>query len=160
MSALLSFEPSMRSPLFDLLVLVARVDPMIAAPQLGAVRGAQIALGLVELPSLDGAVLRPSTGEWRALGGASDRERSLAYAAARWVALSDGVLDDAEVKVLAELRRVLGLGDAAVRLAESIANGVAWRARAESIEPHRAFALLVVETAKHAARRRVLRAAA
>jgi hypothetical protein len=54
---------------------------------------------------------------------------------------------------------VLHLGDAAVRLAESIANGVAWRARAESIPPHRAFALLAVESAKHAARRRALRAA-
>lgn len=159
MTALLSFEPSLRRPLFDLLVHVARVDPMIAAPQIGAVRGAQIALGLVEVSSLDGAVLRPATGEWRMLTIAPDRERSLAYAAARWVALADGVLDDAEYKLLAELRRELGLGDAGVRLAESIANGVAWRARAESIPPHRAFTLLVVEAAKHAERRRVLRAA-
>lgn len=159
MSALLSFDPSMRRPLFDLLVHVARIDPMIAAPQIAAVRGAQVALGLVEVPSLDGAVLRGATGEWRVLGHAPDRERSLAYAAARWIALSDGVLDDAEVKVLAELRSVLRLGDAAVRLAESIANGVAWRARSDGMPPHRAFGLLAIESAKHAARRRVLRAA-
>lgn len=159
MTALLSFEPSMLRALLDLLVHVARIDPMVAAPQIAAVRGAQVALGLVGVPSLDGAVMRPCTGEWRALAHASDSERSLAYAAARWVALSDGVLDDAECKLLRHLRSDLALGDAAVKLAESIANGVAWRARAESIEPHRAFTLLLVESAKHAARRRVLRAA-
>lgn len=159
MSTLLSFDPMLRRPLLDLLVHVARIDPMVAAPQIAAVRGAQIALGLVESPSLDGAVMRPATGEWEALAIASDRERSLAYAAARWVALSDGVLDDAESRLLSELRSVLGLGDAAVRLAESIANEIAWRARRESLPPHRAFTLLVHEAAKHAARRRVLRAA-
>jgi len=159
MSALLAFEPMLRRPLLDLLVHVARIDPMVAAPQIAAVRGAQVALGLVEIPSLDGAVLRPSTGEWRVLRAASDRERSLAYAAARWVALSDGVLDDAEFMLLSDLRCELRLGDPALKLAESIANGVAWRARSESIAPHRAFGLLMTETAKHAARRRALRAA-
>ena len=159
MSTLLSFDPMLRPALFDLLVHVARIDPMVAAPKIAAVRGAQIALVLVEVPSLDGAVLRSATGEWRMLGAASDRERSLAYAAARWIALSDGVLDDAESKLLAQLRRDLQLGDAAVRLAESIANGVAWRARQDGMPPHRAFGLLAIECAKHAARRRVLRAA-
>ncbi len=159
MSALLSFDPSLRRSLFDLLVHVVRVDPMIAAPQIAAVRGAQVALGLVELPALDGAVLRGATGEWLALRDASDRERSLAYAAARWVALSDGVLDDAESALLSALRGQLRLGDAAVRLAESIANDVTWRARSEAMPPHRAFTLLAVEAAKHAARRRALRAA-
>lgn len=159
MTALLALDPSLRRPLLDLLVHVARVDPMIAAPQIAAVRGAQVALGLVEVPSLDGAVLRSATGEWQVLAHAPDRERSLAYAAARWVALSDGVLDDAEVKVLAELGALLGLGDAALRLAESIANTVTWRARMQDTPPHRAFALLAIEAARHAARRRALRAA-
>jgi hypothetical protein len=159
MSTLLTIEPSLRPALFDLLVRVARVDPMIGAQQIAAVRGAQIALGLVEIPALDGAVLRGATGEWHALVDASDRERSLAYAAARWVALADGVLDDAEVKVLDELRLELGLGDAAVKLAESIANHVTWLARAESLPPHRAFSLIAIEAAKHAANRRRLRAA-
>jgi len=158
MSALLSFDPSLRRPLLDLLVHVARVDPMIAAPQLAAVRGAQIALGLVDV-ELDGAVLRAPTGAWRVIASGSDRERSLAYAAARWVALADGVLDDAEVALLGALRRQLRLGDAAVRLADTIANGVACRTRVESLAPHRAFSLLVVDVARHAERRRALRAA-
>ena len=158
MSALLSFDPSLRRPLFDLVVRVARVDPMIGASQIAAVRGAQVALGLVT-DQWDAALMRASTGEWRALAAASDRERSLAYAAARWVALSDGVLDDAEAKLLATLRRDLRLGDALVRLAESIANGVALRARVEGLPAHRAFALLVIEAARHAERRRALRAA-
>jgi hypothetical protein len=158
MSALLSFDPSLRRPLFDLLVRMARVDPMIAAPQLAAVRGAQIALGLVDV-ELDTAVLRSTTGAWRVIASGSDRERSLAYAAARWVALADGVLDDAEMELLARLKNELRLGDAAVRLADTIANGVACRARTEKLPPHRAFALLVVQVARHAERRRALRAA-
>lgn len=159
MSALLSFEPSLRPALFDLIVRMARVDPMFGAPHVAAVRGARVALGLVDEPSLDDALVRGCSGDWRALRGASDGARSLAYAAARWVALADGVLDDAESALLASLRVELRLADPAVRLAETIANDVSWRARREGIEAHRAFAMLALESGRHAARRRALRAA-
>lgn len=159
MSALLSLEPALRRPLLDLVVRVARAESIIDPAQLAAVRGAQVALGLVDA-ALDDVALRSATGEWHALSDAPDCERSLAYAVARWVALADGVLDDAEAALLAQLRAELRLGDAAVRLAESIANAVAFRVRNESTPPHRAFTSIALACARHAVRRRHLRAAA
>lgn len=179
MSALLSLEPALRRPLLDLVVRVARAESIIDPSQLAAVRGAQVALGLVEsglvasglvasglvasglvASGVGDIALHPATGEWRALRDAPEAERSLAYALARWVALADGVLDDAEAALLASLRAELRLADPAVRLAESIANDVTLRVRRESLPAHRAFTLIALASARHAVRRRHLRAAA
>ncbi len=159
MSALLSLEPALRRPLLDLAVRIARAESMVDPSQLAAVRGVQVALGLVD-PLLGDVGLRAPSGEWRTLADAPDGERSLAYAVARWVALADGVLDDDEAAMLARMRVELRLGDPAVRLAESIANEVSLRVRREGLPAHRAFSLLALACARHAARRRHLRAAA
>ncbi len=158
MSALLSFDPSLRRSLFDIVLSTACADPMMSELHIDAVRGVQIALGLVDSGE-PGPLSGATSGAWRELCRATDRERSIAYAAAVWVALADDVIDEGEAKVLAAVRRELRLSDPAVRLADSIARRVIARAKEERLAPHRAFARLVVEAARHDARRRVLRAA-
>lgn len=158
MSALLSFDPSLRRSLFDLVVSTACSDPMMCDLHIDAVRGVQIALGLVDDGEL-GVLSESTTGSWRELARATERERSIAYAAVVWVALADDVIDDGEARLLAEVRRELRLSDPAVRLADSLARRVIVSAKVERLPPHRAFDRLVVDAARHDARRRVLRAA-
>jgi hypothetical protein len=158
MSALLSFDPSLRRALYDLVVSTACADPMMNDLHIEAVRGVQIALGLVDDEEHD--VLSHRTRRaWRELGRATERERSIAYAAVVWVALADGIVDDAEARVLKDVRRELRLSDPAVRLADALARRVIASAKEERLPPHRAFARLVIEAARHDARRSVLRAA-
>jgi hypothetical protein len=158
MSALLSFDASLRRALFDLVVSTACADPMMSDLHIDAVRGVQIALGLVDDGEL-GVLSQSTTGSWRELARATERERSIAYAAVVWVALADDVIDDGEARLLADVRRELRLGDAAVRLADSLARHAIVTSKIERLPPHRAFARLVVDAARHDARRRVLRAA-
>ena len=158
MSALLCFDPSLRRSLFNLVVSTACADPMMSDLHIEAVRGVQVALGLVD----DGELcpFRSSAEcEWGDLARATERERSIAYAAVLWVALADDVVDEGEARLLADVRRELRLGDAAVRLADVLARRVIVSAKQERLPPHRAFARLVVDAARHDARRRVLRAA-
>jgi hypothetical protein len=159
MSALLSFDPSFRRSLFDLVLATACADPMMCEVHIDAVRGVQVALGLVDervLGLTDGSTHRS---EWRDLERGSERERSIAYAAAVWIALADDVVDDEEERFLLGVRRMLGLSDPGVRLAEALARRVISVARTEKLPPHRSFTRLVVEAARHEARRRALRAA-
>ena len=139
-------------------IVVGRLGQEPPELHIEAVRGVQIALGLVDDQEL-GVLSKSTSGAWRDLARATDRERSIAYAAVVWVALADGVVDDGEARLLADVRRELRLSDPAIRLADSIARGVIASAKAERLPPHRAFARLVVEAARHDARRRVLRAA-
>ncbi len=89
---------------------------MMNDAHLDAVRGVQIALGLVDDVAL--GPITESNSRWRELARATERERSIAYAAVVWIALADDVIDDAEARVLADVRTELRLGDPAIRLAE------------------------------------------
>jgi hypothetical protein len=147
MSALLSYDPSLQRPLLDLVVATAWADPLVGDRQLAAVRGAQIALGLVNGEDA-AAFSRGASGAWLELSSAPLRERKIAYAAAVWVALSDDLIDAGEASLLRDVRRALSLDDAAVRFADSLARFVA----SEGGEPHRAFSRLLVEGARRHAR--------
>lgn len=154
MSALLSIDPALAPALVDLVARVAHADAMIGPSELSAVRGAQVALHVMGRDAAEG----PS-GEYTILQDAPARERVIAYAVAVWAALADGVLDEHEAGLLVRVRRELRVGDAAARLSESLAFRAWADARRDGAPSHRAFERVVVESARHEARRRALRAA-
>jgi hypothetical protein len=153
MSALLSIDPALAPALVDLVVRVAHADAMLGPSELAAVRGAEVALHV----AVD-AVAGP-TGEYAVLASAPARERVIAYAVAVWAALADGVLDEHEAALLARVQRELRIGDAAARLSESLAFRAWADARRDRSPAYRAFDRVVVDSARHEARRRALRAA-
>lgn len=161
MSALLVFEGAHRRPVFDLVVATLWADGDVADREIAAVRGAQLALGLVH-PADDAAtaIARGPRSAWRMLAGASERVRVLAYASSVWTALADGVIDASESLFLREVRASFALDDGAVRFADGLARWIDASARDESMPWHRAFAQLVIEGARRLERVRMRRLAA
>lgn len=161
MSVILSFDPEHTRPLFDLVVATLWADGEIADREIAAVRGAQVALGLVhELDDAEVAVARGPRDRWRLLVRARERDRVVAYAAAVWTALADGRIDPGESRFLREVRSVLALDDSAVRFADSLARYVDATSRDEVAPHHRAFARLLIDGARRVEVIRARRAAA
>jgi hypothetical protein len=152
MTTLLALDPRLHRPLLDLVVATLWSDGQVADREIAAARGAQVALGLLH-PDDDAARaigLGPS-GSWRGLAAAPARERTLAYAAASWTALADGVVDPGEARFLDVLQRSLRLKPARIALATGLARWVNAQARAEGLPPHRSFAQLLAQGARRVA---------
>lgn len=149
MTALLVFDSTHQRPVFDLVVATLWADGQVADREIAAAHGAQLALGLVHpADEASAAIARGPRDAWRMLATAPERARVLAYAAAVWTALADGVIDPSEAAFLREVRRALCLDDGTVRFADGLARWVDASARDEALAWHRAFARLVVEGAR------------
>ena len=164
MSALLVFDSTHQRPVFDLVVATLWADGHVADREIAAAHGAQLALGLVHpADEASAAIARgprhpnDERAAWRTLGAAPERARVLAYAAAVWTALADGVIDPSEADFLREVRRALALDDGAVRFADGLARWIDAGAREEELPWHRAVARLVVEGARRLERVRARR---
>lgn len=160
MSAVSVLDPHASRTLFDSACALAWADGELVEPELRAIRGLALALGLSEvLDATDEALAQRSVlpSVWR-LGRLEPRARVLCVAAAAWIAESDGTLHAREIDALATLGERCSLEPATSRFARAHA---AWATRAFAGEaPHRAATRLLVEGARRAVLIEAHRAAA
>jgi tellurite resistance protein len=139
MTTPLTMKPAARRAVMEILLAMTWADGVAEETEREALRGAALALGLPELArslrdeafvySREGA---PLESQLRLL---DDRERKLAYGAAAWMALSDGIRQPMESLLLAQLRQRLAIDPEEARWLEGLARWV--RAEVEPLPWHR-----------------------
>lgn len=126
MPAVDHLSPPARAAALDVLVLVSWADGWVSPAELSAVRGAAVALALVD--PLDGAcgalVENPRAPTEAELAALSPRERHILLAAGAWMTLVDETRTPSEARALDELARRAGLDDEAAELLFDIARWV------------------------------------
>lgn len=160
MSAVSVLDPHAARAVFDAACALAWADGELLEPELRAIRGLALALGLADVvAATEDAIAqrRILPSRWR-LARLEPRARVIALAAASWLALADADIDPREAEMLEELRERLGLAPATARFARAHA---AWAtATFEGEAPHRAASRLLVEGARRTALITTQRAAA
>jgi uncharacterized membrane protein YebE (DUF533 family) len=130
-----------RRALLRVLACAAAADGDVTAEEIAALRGAQIALGLVgEGLPLDSLLLSRID-----VSVLSSREKMLVYAAAAWMALADGVRTNSESQFLEQLRARLGLDR---ETAGFMAAHARWTRASTDLTWHRELEALVVQGAR------------
>ncbi len=126
MPAVDHLSPAARATALDALVFVSWADGRVSPAELAAVRGAAIALALLD--PLDGAcgvlVSTPRALDDLGLGALTLRERRLVVAAAGWMALVDAKRTPTEARALDDMARQAGLDDDAAELLFDVARWV------------------------------------
>ncbi|MFK7985579.1 MAG: hypothetical protein AB8I08_06070 [Sandaracinaceae bacterium] len=133
MPAIDVLNPASRHLLLEMLRCVAR-----ESTEDEAIRGAEIALGVVDTPARSLPELP--------LSGLAARDRMLFYAAAVWMTLADGVRVRAETALLEVLRTQLRLDGETALFLERQSRWV--RTSTGDLSPHRELDLLLTETAR------------
>lgn len=160
MSAVTVLDPHAARTLFDAACALAWADGDLVEPELRAIRGLAIALGLSDVLEATNEALAQRTHlptRWR-LARLEPRARVLVQAAATWIAVVDGSVDSREAAALAELRERSGLEPSTERFARAHAVWAASRFAHEA--PHRAASQLLVEGARRTVLIEAQRAAA
>jgi hypothetical protein len=126
MSAADHLSPAARAIALDVLALVCWADGRVSPAEFAAVRGAAIALALIDpLDKSSGAlVAAPKSPTHADLKALTARERHILFAAAAWVALVDAKRTPGEAEALDELARGAGLDDDEAELLFDIARWV------------------------------------
>jgi len=124
MPAIDTMSSEARRSVFEVLLRMLWADGHLAAGERGAAHGAAIALGLTD--AADHLDVAPALHDLR-LDDLGERERRMAYAAAAWMALSDGIELPSETTTLEWLRQRM---DIAPVVAEEL------RSRARHMRTH------------------------
>lgn len=126
MPAVDHLSPAARAAALDVLVFISWADGRVSLAELAAVRGAAIALALLD--PLDGAcgalVASPRAPDALDLRALTLHERRLVLAAAAWIALVDAKRTPTEARALDDVARRAGLDDEAAELLFDIARWV------------------------------------
>jgi uncharacterized tellurite resistance protein B-like protein len=142
MAAIDALAPRARGALLELLACMAGADGEIGDEERAALRGAAVALGCHDapgwpsVPALHEVDLSPLDG----------RARLLAYAAAAWMMLADGIRWRRESDALEALRERLSLPTSSARFLERHARWV--RTSTGDLPAHRELDLLLIEAAR------------
>ncbi len=125
-AALNHLSPAARAAALKALVFVSWADGRLSMVELAAVRGAAIALALLD--PLDGAcgslASDPGAPDDFDLSALTARERHLVLAAASWMALVDAKRTPGEVRALDDVARLAGLDDETAELLFDVARWV------------------------------------
>lgn len=148
MGAVSVLDPHAARAVFDAACAMAWADGDLVEPELRAIRGLALALGLADLvEATDSALLarQELPTEWR-LARLDRSARVLCVAVAAWIAIVDEALDVRELSTLEELAERLGVGPETARVATAHA---AWsHSQTRGTPEHRAATLLLVEGAR------------